>query len=408
MVTDGILSGIRVIELASWTFVPAAGAVLADWGADVIKVEDPRSGDPGRALVMAGLTRDKSAVAVDHMMQIGNRGKRSVGIDLRTVVGRELFLRMIAGADVFLTNWLPDARRKLRLDVDDLRTVNPKLIYARGSGLGPRGPEVDKGGFDAASYTSRGGVAYALTGPGAARPMRQRPAFGDIPSGMTLAGGIAAALFHRERTGEPSVVDVSLLAQAMWQLGPDIMAAELFGVDRVPMGEKTAHKNPLVVAYRTSDDRWIQLVMLQPDRYWRDLCVALERPELGDDPRFSDSGALAANAEEAIAVLEAVFASADLEHWKARLGLQEGVWEVVQSPRELLADPQALANDYLVEAETSTGQSFHFVSSPVQFDQSPPASAVYPEHGEHTEFVLMELGLDWDQITAAKEAGAVL
>ncbi|MGW0593752.1 CaiB/BaiF CoA transferase family protein [Streptosporangium sp. NPDC002607] len=403
-----VLAGVRVIELASWTFVPSAGVALSDWGADVIKVEHPDGGDPGRALVVGGLRPGGGKTELDYMMELGNRGKRSVGLDLRTEQGRELLLRLVANADVFLTNWLPAARRKLRIDVEDLRAVNPKLIYARGSGLGPRGAEAENGGFDSATFMARGSVAYALATDPAQRPIAQRPAYGDLPSGLTLAGGIAAAMYRRERTGEPSVVDVSLMAQAMWTMAPDIMAADFFDVDRIPIGVGKTAMNPITNAYRTRDGRWLQLVMLQPDRYWRPLCAALGHPELADDPRFPDGASLVANAADAVGELDRIFAAHDLDHWRQALARQEGVWAVVQSPKEVLSDQQAVANGYVVQAKDPAGVPYHFVANPIQIDETAPRPTSSPEHGQHTEEVLLEAGLSWAEIATAKESGAAM
>ena len=193
-----VLSGVRVIELASWTYVPSAGAALADWGADVIKVEDVNAGDPGRALVIGGFTRQNARADVDFILEIGNRGKRSVGIDIKTETGREYFGRLLATADVFLTNWRPGALERARLTVDDIRSFNPNIIIARGTGAGVRGPDREKGGFDAATYLSRGGVSYTMTPFGTETPAVQGPGFGDLQGGITLAGGVCAALFRRE------------------------------------------------------------------------------------------------------------------------------------------------------------------------------------------------------------------
>src|SRR5947199_64029 len=230
---SGVLHGVRVVEVAQWWFVPAAGAVLADWGADVIKIEHPTSGDPQRGLVTSGLVPPTGGV--NFMVEQPNRGKRSVGLDLGRPAGRDLLYRLVETADVFLTNFLPAARRRLAIEVDDIRRANPKIIYVRGHGQGARGPERERGGYDAASFWCRGGIANALTPPGAGAPVMQRAAFGDSAGGMTVAGGVAAALFHRERTGEPAVVDVSLLGTAMWIMAPDIIATKLPGID-LPVG----------------------------------------------------------------------------------------------------------------------------------------------------------------------------
>jgi crotonobetainyl-CoA:carnitine CoA-transferase CaiB-like acyl-CoA transferase len=404
----GALDGVRVVEIASWTFVPSAGAALSDWGAEVIKVEDVRGGDPARSLVVGGLRPGEGKTSRDYMLELGNRGKRSIALDLRTEHGRELLKKLVETADVFLTNWLPDARTRLKIDVADIQAINPKIIYARGSGHGSRGPDVEKGGFDAASYTSRGGVSYVLTPQEAERPVGQPAAFGDLPAGMTLAGGIAAALFRRERQGVGSVVDVSLLAQAIWTLAPDVMAADFFGVDRIPQLPAALAVNPVTHRYRTKDNRWIQLVFLQPDRYWAEFVTRIGLPELAADERFVPAGNLIANSEAAAKILDQTFAEYDVAHWREVLADEEGVWAVLQSPLEVLTDPQVIANGYMVTNVDEAGVEYKVSGNPVQFDETPHSPARAPEHGEHTETILLELGYTWDDIIAAKESGAIL
>jgi crotonobetainyl-CoA:carnitine CoA-transferase CaiB-like acyl-CoA transferase len=400
----GVLSGVRVIEVAQWWFVPAAGAVLADWGADVIKVEHPVSGDPQRGLVTSGLIPQTGGV--NFMVEQPNRGKRSVGIDLGHPRGRALLDRLVAGADVFLTNFLPAARRRLGLEPDDIRRANPRIIYVRGHGQGAHGPEAERGGYDAASFWCRGGIAQALTPPGAAAPVMQRAAFGDSIGGMTLAGGVAAALFRRERTGEPSVVDVSLLGTAMWVMAPDVVASKLLGID-LPSGDRTQPPNPIVNSYRTRDGRWLFLNMLQPDRYWPDLCRCIGRDDLIADPRFADGRARFEHRAECVRVLDEVFATRTLAEWRTALADAEGVWAPLQTARELPDDAQARANGYLAELTAPGGTSFSLVASPVQFDEAAPPLRPAPELGQHTEEVLLDLGVGWDELAACKEAGAI-
>ncbi len=403
-----VLEGVRVVEVASWTFVPSAGAVLADWGADVIKVEDVNGGDPCRALVMGGLRRDDARADRDYMLEVGNRGKRSIGIDLRSDEGAAILAELVASADVFLTNWLPEARQRLRVDIEHIRAINPLIIYARGSGHGPAGPDAAKGGFDAASFMARGGVAFAVTPAGSERPIDQSPAFGDLPSGMSLAGGIAAALYRRAVTGVAGVVDVSLLSQAVWTVGPDIMAADLFGVERVNNTDQAKAPNPVAKKYRTRDGRWIQLLFMQPDRYWAAFTRRIGRPDLTADPRFVPSANLFENSETATKELAETFAAHDLVYWTVALADEEGVWAPVATPKDVLSDPQAIANGYLVPNADESGVPYTVPASPVQFDETPPQPARAPEHGEHTEQILIELGHDWAAIAAAKNSGAVL
>jgi crotonobetainyl-CoA:carnitine CoA-transferase CaiB-like acyl-CoA transferase len=399
-----VLEGVRVVEVAQWWFVPSGGAVLADWGADVVKIEHPVTGDPQRGLVTSGFFPPTGGV--NFMMEQSNRGKRSVGIDLGNPDGLKVLHRLVETADVFLTNFLPAARRRLHIDVEDIRAVNPKIIYARGHGHGVRGPDVEKGGYDAASFWSRGGIAHALTPAGADRPIMQRAAFGDSAGGMTTAGGIAAALFHRERTGEPSVVDVSLLGTAMWILAPDIVLAK-FTDQEMPVFARTQAPNPIVNSYRTKDERWIFLNMLQPDRFWADFCHHIGRPDMVTDPRFESGMARFQNREACVGELDAVFGSRTLADWRERLATVEGVWAPMQTAKEVGYDPQALANGYLTEVDRGDGTTFTLVASPVQFDETTPALRPGPDMGQHTEEVLLAAGYTWDELAALKEAGAI-
>ena len=401
------LSGIRVVEVAAWAFVPSAGAVLADWGADVIKVEHPETGDPQRGLVSMGLIPG-GPNAVNYIMEQPNRGKRSIGIDISTDAGREVLYKLVEGADVFLTSFLPDVRRRLRIDVDDIRAVNPKIVYARGSGQGPRGVDRGRPGYDGSVYWGRGGIANALTPADSKFPIGGRAAFGDLAGGMAIAGGIAAGLLQVARTGEAPVVDVSLLGLAMWQLSPDIVASGLYGGDPMPKFGRGASPNPLVGSYRTSDDRFITLMMLQSDRYWSEFCTLVGRPDLITDERYADGGSRFANREECIHEFDELFATKTFEEWKVLLADLSGAWAPVQMASELVDDPMVGANGYLARVERGDGQSYDLVANPVQMDETADALQAAPEHGQHTEEILLELGFDWDAIIAHKESGAIL
>jgi crotonobetainyl-CoA:carnitine CoA-transferase CaiB-like acyl-CoA transferase len=400
----GPMDGIRVVEVAAWTFVPAAGAVLADWGADVIKVEHPVKGDPQRGLATMGVI---GADGVDTMVELPNRSKRSIGLDLSSDRGRELLMQVVETSDVFLTSYLRPVRRKLGIDVEQVRAHNPAIIYARGSGQGPRGEDADVGGFDGASYWARGGVGLALTDPSANWPVGQTPAFGDLQGSMNLVAGISAALLKRALTGMPSVVDVSLLATAMWALGPSIATAAM-GDQPFDVPGREEFPNPLVNSYKSSDGRVIQLIMLESDRYWPELCERLGRSELIDDPRFRDASSRFEHRRACVAELDLVFGSRPVSDWREALDGAKGVWAVFQSPAEVVADPQVAANDYLVEFEARAGGRVRLPGPPTQFDETSPDCRPAPEHGQHTEEVLLELGLDWVEIGALKSSGAVL
>ena len=401
------LDGIRVVEVASWMFVPSGGSVLVDWGADVIKVE-PMTGDPQRGLITSGLLPG-GAGGVNFMVEQPHRGKRSIGIDIATPDGREVLLKLVETADVFLTNYLPQVRRKLGIDTEDLRARNPNIIIARGSGTGPKGKDAERGGYDGAAFWARGGMGMTLPGLKGGWPSGQpAPAFGDVMGGLATAGAIAAALLKRERTGEASIVDVSLLATAMWQLSPLVVASKLFGFSKIPQGDRSKTPNPGVSNYRTKDGRFIALMLLQSDKHWAELVRRLGLPDMATDERFVDSTARAQHSEECVARLDEGFGRMTLAEVTEAFEGFDGVWAPYQTLDELYEDEAVVANGYLPSMTAGNGQDVQLVASPAQFDEQPFPTERAPEHGEHTEMILMDLGYDWDQITALKEAGGVL
>jgi crotonobetainyl-CoA:carnitine CoA-transferase CaiB-like acyl-CoA transferase len=314
--------------------------------------------------------------------------------------------QLLESADVFLTSFRPDALVRLGVDADTLRGRYPALVYARGHGYGVRGPNAGMAGYDASAFWARGGMAHVLTPADRDHPIAQRGAMGDRNAGMALAFGIAGALLKRTRTGLGSVVDVSLLATAMWTLSSDVLSA-LQGMKPRAPGGRGPIVNPLVGAYRTADGRHVQLVFLQSDRYWGPFCELVGRPDLRDDPRFADHAARDAHKEECVAVLAEVFASRTYADWKELLSGLDAPWAPVQAVEELLDDPQVVANGYVGDVAVDGGPAYRLPSGPVQFDEAPPDLRVAPEHGEHTEAILLELGYDWNEIAKLQEAGAL-
>ncbi|MDR2857488.1 MAG: CoA transferase [Novosphingobium sp.] len=404
-----VMKGVRVIEVAQFVFVPAAGAVLADWGADVIKVEHPVRGDAQRgARSIGGMTFDPVA---NPMIQHPNRGKRSIGIDISTAEGQQLIYDLARDADVFLTNYLPAARQKLKIDVEHIRAVNPDIIYARGSGYGDKGPDRDRGGYDMTAFWIHSGVADAMTPQEFDVPLQMGiGGMGDSMSGMNLAGGIAAALFHRSQTGEPTEVDVSLLSSAMWMSGM-VIAPYLHGGGMMRIGiPKTggAAVNPFMGHFQTSDGRVISLFIMVPDHYIRDTFEHLGLPEAASDPRFADAKGLAKHSEEVSKLIIGAFAAQTFDYWREHLKTMKGQWAAAQSLLDLGADEQAIANDAFLEIAPIDGSApVRVVRSPVQFDHAAVDTPRAPEHSEHTETVLLELGLDWDRIASLKASGAI-
>ena len=400
----------RVLEVASHVFVPLAGSVLAEWGAEVIKVEDPVSGDPYRSLSTYGLHNVYRGV--DPFFQSANRGKRSVAVDLKRPAGRAVLSRLLASVDVFMTNVRAEALRRLRIEAADIRADNPSVIYVRGSAFGPRGPDAARGGYDSGAYWARTGMQHLFTAPGADWPARLRPAFGDAAGSLAVAGAVGTALYRRAVTGEPSVIDVALLASGMWQIGPDVVNA---GLDDGAAADHNAAApdrrdfwNPLWLTYRTGDGRFVAFMMLAPDRHWPDLCRRLGHHELAADARFADAEFRRLNSRACVDILDAIFAARDFGHWLRALAGFAGEWAPVQTPTEVHDDPQVRANGYIAPTDMGNGVSLPLVTSPVQFDGVAGQPRRAPELGEHTEAVLLELGLNWDEIGTLKNQGAII
>jgi crotonobetainyl-CoA:carnitine CoA-transferase CaiB-like acyl-CoA transferase len=399
-----VLAGIRLLEVADWGFVPSAAAAISDWGAEVIKIEHPVYGDPMRGLITSGLIPGASGINF-FMAQIA-RNKKSVGIDLATDEGRRILYRLVEKADIFLTNYLPSARKKLKIDVEDIRRVNPKIVYAKGHGQGQKGPDADKGGYDGCSFWARGAVANRLSPPGE-QPITQRPAFGDFISGMFTAGGIAAALFHRERTGEGCEVDVSLLASACWVMSPDIVAAMTYGFE-LPPAMRGMVPNPIVNTYECKDGKYVTLMMLQFERFWAQFANTVGRDDWLANPDWDSPEKRKAAAPWIVEAVAEHFKTRDRAEWEAILRASDCIWAPVASPLEIQHDPQVIANGYLMDYEDGQGNQTKVCSSPVQFGgEAFRVRSRAPDAGEHTEEVLLEAGFGWDDIGRWKEAGVI-
>ena len=404
-----VMKGVRVLEVAQMTFVPAAGAILADWGADVIKIEHPVRGDSQRGFINMGGVKvnPKRSPFVEHP----NRGKRSVGVDITKPEGMAVIYELAKTADVFLTNYLPGKRQKLKFDLEHIRAVNPNIIYARGSAYGDKGPERDVGGFDGTAFWNRSGIATAMSPEELGGPISQGiPAFGDSIGGMNIAGGISAALFHRERTGEALELDVSLLSSAWWAAGTSIdMGIDCGQVSRNRMPTSGGNPgNPFMGNYTTADGGTINLCTLTPGPHIRNVFEHLGLADAADDPRFSTAEALMQNWQEASDLIRDKFAEKPFDYWREHLKTMSGQWAPVLDLLSIAEDEQALANDMLFEVEAGDGgEPVKLVRGPVQFNHEPTRTTRAPEASEHTELVLMEMGMEWDMIEQLKEKGAI-
>jgi crotonobetainyl-CoA:carnitine CoA-transferase CaiB-like acyl-CoA transferase len=390
----GPLEGARVVEFGGWVVGPSTTAVLADWGAEVVKIEPP-GGDPNRAWV----------TGANPTFELDNRGKRSIMLDLGTEGGRDVVLRLLGRADVFVTNVRQPALSSFGLDYESLADRFPRLVYALITGYGRTGPERDRAAYDSGAFWARAGVLRAMTAPGSELPLSPGGS-GDHVTSVTTVAGIAAALVARERTGRGQLVSTSLLRAGIFTVGSDVNRALRLG-EAYPVRPRTQATNPLFNSYRCRDGEYLFLLGLQPDRHWEPVARALGRPELLDDRRFSTSADRAQHAPALIEVMGEAFATADRADWGAVLDAHGVWWSPVQSPGDVPRDEQAVASGAFVEAPTADGPKA-MVSSPVDFsDTSWSVTRRAPETGEHTEEVLLELGLDWDDITALRDRGAL-
>jgi crotonobetainyl-CoA:carnitine CoA-transferase CaiB-like acyl-CoA transferase len=407
LVLTATLQGVRILEVAEHTFVPASSALLADWGADVIKIEHVERGDAMRGLASTGMAAVGGGVHA--LLEHSNRGKRSLAVDLTSPDGVDILYKIAATCDVFLTNKLPSVREKLGIGLEQVRAANPNIIYVRGTGQGERGPDADKGSYDSLAFWARAGIAVGTTRPEyeGLTPPPPGPGFGDSIGAMALAGGISTALFHRERTGEATTVDVSLLGTGMWAMGQAIALSLLLEMPWTVGPQDQLSANPLVSTYLTKDGRGLALTCLQAGKYWPELCEVMGRHDLAVDLRFATHESLLQNAADAVALLTAMFAEKTIDEWRTCLDGFSGQWAVVQNTLEAAADPQSVANGYLQDCVAANGAPFRLVAAPVQFDEQAAVPRRAPEFNEHADEILSDLGLDQDAILDLRIRGVI-
>lgn len=398
---SGPLTGIKVVEMGLWVAGPSCAAMLGDWGADVIKIEPP-TGDPFRGLFAVALG---SPAPLNPPFELDNRGKRSVVLNLETEEGREIALKLIAEADVFVTNNRPRVLKQYGVDYETLHAKFPRLIYGQVTGYGPDGDARDTAAYDIGAFWSQAGVAMSLTAPGGPIP-QQRGGMGDHMTGQMCAGAICAALYSREKTGEGQRVSVPLVRVGVYMIGWDVMLATRLGIPVLTYDREHAI-NPIINSFRAGDGKWFWLLLLQADRHWPDLIRAIGRPDLAEDPRFSDINARRANNTPLIEELDAVFEAKPLAEW-GEIFRANNVWFApVNMVHEVANDPVVQEAGAFVDVPGPDGP-VRMVATPADFSATKWAPrGIQPELGQHTEEVLLELGYDWDQIIPMKEAGVI-
>jgi crotonobetainyl-CoA:carnitine CoA-transferase CaiB-like acyl-CoA transferase len=386
---SNIFSGLKVLDIASFIAGPATTTILGDYGADVIKVEPPGLGDPQRLFHLAPPNPTSS---VNYAWELENRNKRAIVIDLKSPDAVEILHRLVRWADVLVTNYPPKVRHALGLTYEALAPLNPRLIYADVTGYGAAGPEADKPGFDITAFWARTGLMDVVHDAGSA-PTLPLPGMGDHATATALYASVVTALYVRERTGKGGHATTSLIAQGVWAAGSWVEAA-LHGAHFYDQHERSAPPSALVNPYRTQDGRWILPCVVQP-KDWAGFAAAIDRPDLLQDPRFTDVGTRLTNSAALVEILDALFAAETLAHWREKLDAARVIFGVVQTLEEVVSDPQMLLNEVLVPLAEPNGKATHTVNSPVQvvgFTKAPPGRA--PRLGQHTDEILAELGFD--------------
>jgi crotonobetainyl-CoA:carnitine CoA-transferase CaiB-like acyl-CoA transferase len=407
------LEGIRVIETATVMAGPMASRLLADWGAEVIKVEHPIRGDMARSIKLGtsgaklgtpGAKRIESDINYDGINH--NCGKRSMTLDISQERGRAVLDRLLAQADVFVSNFRQRELVKFKLEYETLSQLNPRLVCANISGYGKKGPHQDAPAYDTVSYWARSGFLHLLQRSGSPPPVTPLGS-GDRSTALVLALGIMTALFIRERTGVGQQIDASLFNTAVYTIASEIGGALVTGQD-LQQPDRKDGPTAMATYYRTKDGRWLRLGLLQADLYWESFCQAIERKDLTNDPRFSSNEPRLENRSTLMQILDEVFSTKPLSEWAIRLTEAGLPWGPVQNLLEVTTDPQARANDFFMPYEHPIHGHIEIVANPVKLSRTTaiirkPA----PEFGQHTEEILLELGYSWDDITQFKEQGTI-
>ncbi len=399
------LEGIKVVDLSTWIMAPVCAATLGDWGAEVIKIEPPDSGDPFRWFLM-NIGIDESDLPMS-FFDMDNRNKRGIAVDLKQQGGRDIVYKLIEEADVFISNIPAVSLERLELGYERLSSINPRLIYAHASGYGDKGPDVSKPGFDATAYWARSGLMAGLAVDEDQPPVYQQYAgIGDQVSGLVFFGGVMLALYNRERTGEGQQVGLSLLGVGTWTTACALQFVLSMG-EEPPRFPRHQVNNPLLNYYKTKDNKWVLIICLPDEPYWSPLCATMGRDDLENDARFSTREVRLENNVELIAIMDEVFMAKTREEWTALFDEYGIVFTHIPSSfEEVTKDPQVLANNHIVEVDHPEFGPTKTLTTPIRLNkEAPPIRRVAPELGQHTEEVLLELDYTWDDIIKLQEEG---
>ena len=400
------LEGIKVVDLTHWILGPSCSATLGDWGAEVLKIEDPETGDDLRWFLTA-VDIDESDSPVS-LFGLDNRNTRGMAIDLNRPEGQDIVHKLVEDADIFVSNMRRKVLERWQMDHGRLMEINPRLIYAHSSGFGDKGPDVDKPGFDATAYWARSGLMAGIALQGQPPVSQQYPGVGDHVGALGLFGGVMLALYNREKTGQGQQVDLSLLGVGTWATSCPIQFVLSMG-EEPPRWPREEIRNAMINFYRARDDRWLYIACLPDEPYWIPLCEALDRQDLIQDPRFRTRDDRLENSVALISILDEIFATRTRDEWGQLLDEYGIIWtHVPMSFKEVANDPQVLASDHIVEAEHPEYGPTKIITSPIRLNkQVPPIRMFAPEIGQHNEEILLERGYSWEEIEELKDKGVI-
>jgi formyl-CoA transferase len=401
---SNIFTGLKVIDCATYIAAPAAATALADFGAEVIKIERPPHGDPYRYI---GLVPGMAVSEHAYCWILENRSKRSIALDFAKAGARAVLYKLIESTDVFITNYQPQLLRKFQLEYEHLRAINPRLIFAQVTGYGETGVDAETPGYDASAYWARSGLMSTIHNAGA-DPAASPCGFGDHPTSMALYGAIVTALYQREKTGEGMKVSTALIANGVWSNACQIQGA-LVGAKRPARWSRTNAINPLVNHYVSSDHKRMLFVFLVPGRDWVNLCDAIGQPELAEDPRFNTFPMRTQNSETLVGIIDRAIGSQPLEEWRKRFAARDLIWGLVPDVEEVAADPQLVDAHAIDTIADFPGGPQKTVSNPMSIEgvrKDPPRYA--PGIGQHTSEILSQAGYSKDEIEGLLGSGAAL
>ena len=405
----GPMKGVRVLDWTMWQFGPMSAAMMGDMGADVIKIE-ALDGDAGRSLSRASTIAPSLPGGRNAYFEANNRNKRGIAVNLKTQEGKEIIYKLVENADVFVENFRQGVAERLDIGYDTLREVNPMLVYGSATGYGPNGPDSALPSFDGCGQ-ARGGLMVSATPADAEEPVRVSQGVSDQMGAIMLCQGVLAALVARFIQGVGQKVDASHLSANMWLQGMGMTMSLIMGGNRFGAYDRKSAWNVLANLYKCADDRWIQLMHLQPDRYWESFMTALGLPEVVDNPRYATMEARSENREELVKIMDKQFLTRTSAEWDAHFrATGDFIYARVQSTDELVDDPQVIANEYITTFDHPVIGPIKMCNHPNIYSETP--SGIYkeaPELGQHTEEILVdELGYSWDDITSLQDKGVIL